>query len=392
MLPWVADFVNPCLGCGCHEDSHYGDPNFGEGKRPRRFPKGGIPVVDRSTPRRARLQRLRTPGHEVELVVSALVGMHGAAGYHTSVLIAGEEYFFSPAGITAAPRLVSHPDGCKPKLSLVGLSLYSGCEMLDFLTQHFKPGTYDMLLKNCNTFTDCALYFLCERRLWPGFRAAEQLGTLALKSSCLPSSLPGGLSQMLTGAEYLPNPLAEGFDLDELLAEIGDARATSFVEAPAVGGDDDIHEGPSPTRSMPAYATMKEEHRKGITSWKVSMKNGVRVRNEKSVTSSDMGVKYRDLIVQGYEEGNWLKLADENGYVLIRATNGHLLEPVGDQVNEKSNANAENTPRVSNHGFRLEHDENTVPVARADSEVGPDPKHWLPLPVRAEQGDSLGPL
>eukprot|EP00434_Breviolum_minutum_P025490 symbB.v1.2.022523.t1/scaffold2003.1/size92810/10 len=62
---------------------------------------------------KSKSQPLRTlrsaASFEVELAVSPLAGLRGFGGYHTSVLIAGEEYYFSPTGIHCCSKVHSHP-------------------------------------------------------------------------------------------------------------------------------------------------------------------------------------------------------------------------------------------------------------------------------------------
>ncbi|CAK9043157.1 Desumoylating isopeptidase 1 (DeSI-1) (PPPDE peptidase domain-containing protein 2) [Durusdinium trenchii] len=146
------------------------------------------------------LRTLRSPGHEVHLAVSPLGGLRGLGGYHTSVLIAGEEYYFSPSGLHCCSKMYSHPEEVVVR-TFVGLSAASGAELLSFLGEHFREGSYDLLRKNCNAFTDCALYFLCEQRLDLRYRAMEQLAWMANDRT--------GILQSLTNGEYSPNPLAQ---------------------------------------------------------------------------------------------------------------------------------------------------------------------------------------
>jgi len=155
---------------------------------------------------------LKQPGFDVELAVSALAGMKGAAGYHTSVLVAAEEYFFSPLGIVHSPVITSHKSNPEMKLMHMGLSRYSGMDLIELLDQHFAPGHYDLLRKNCNTFSDCALYFLCEQRLDMKFRSLEALGKLADDHS--------GMIQKISGGEYLPNPCTVDFDVEDIIRDI----------------------------------------------------------------------------------------------------------------------------------------------------------------------------
>jgi len=148
----------------------------------------------------------------VEVAITPLAGMNGAAGYHTSVVIGLEEFYFSPAGISSSMTLESHGDTVALQRISMGPSRYSGSDMLSVLEGHFAPGTYDLLKKNCNSFTDCALYFLCGERLDWGFRGLEQVGKFADSHI--------GLVQSISKGQYEPNPRASGFVLEAVIALI----------------------------------------------------------------------------------------------------------------------------------------------------------------------------
>lgn len=194
MFNWIDDMVRPCFECQPMRRSQVEKPQS--------------------------LRTLRTPGHEVELIVSPLAGMKGAAGYHSSVLVAGEEYFFTWTGISVSSKCISHDGNKDVQRMFIGISEHSGCAMVEFLEEHFKPHTYDLLSKNCNSFTDCALYFLCEQRLWNGFRALEQLGSFADNHF--------KLMQKMTYGEYMPNPAAQDFVLGDVIAKIASKRPGSI--------------------------------------------------------------------------------------------------------------------------------------------------------------------
>jgi len=195
----------PCFNC----------IDDGECERQRRMPH--------STTR-----TLSSPGYEVELAISPLAGLKGAAGYHSSILIQGEEYFFSPMGIIHSAHISSHKKNPQMQRIFVGLSRYSGSDLVEFFDHHFPPGHYDLLRKNCNCFSDAAMYFLCEQRLEMKYRYVERFGKLADDHA--------GLIQSISGGEYLPNPQAVGFDLEELIKEI-DSERPAFDEANA---DNDV--------------------------------------------------------------------------------------------------------------------------------------------------------
>jgi hypothetical protein len=184
------------------------------------------------------MRTLRKPGFDVELVVSPLAGLKGAAGYHSSILVAGEEYFFSPMGIIHSPTITSHKKNPDIVISHMGLSKYSGGDLMEFLDQFFPPGHYDLLRKNCNSFSDCALYFLCEQRLDMKYKTLERLGKLADEHA--------GIIQSISGGEYTPNLRTSGFDVEDVIEEIKinreiyDAEANehnSDVEFTTVAGD-----------------------------------------------------------------------------------------------------------------------------------------------------------
>merc|ERR1711920_447246 len=91
------------------------------------------------------------------------------------------------------------------------------------LAAHFKAGTYDILRKNCNSFTDCALYYCIGRRLDEQYRALEKLGADADRV---------GLVRLLSLGDYVPNPNADDFDVDYVveLAERGQKAAARSEE------------------------------------------------------------------------------------------------------------------------------------------------------------------
>mmetsp|Transcript_65761 Transcript_65761/g.104109 ORF Transcript_65761/g.104109 Transcript_65761/m.104109 type:complete len:278 (+) Transcript_65761:61-894(+) len=167
----------------------------------------------------------KTPSLTVEVASSPLAGLKGAAGYHTSVILSGEEFVFTPMGVFHYDSIVSHRRNPEMQLHYVGLTRYTGLDLLDCLDQHFPPDHYDLLRKNCNSFSDCALYFLCEQRLDPRFRKMERLGKFADDHV--------GLLQSISGGEYYPNPYAINFDVEKVITEIDAERETcdggSFV-------------------------------------------------------------------------------------------------------------------------------------------------------------------
>lgn len=145
----------------------------------------------------------------------------------------GEEFVFSSLGITRHRGLESHgrlggpetqeaaegllqPGGAlpEPKLIEMGCSAQSGDTLLRALRPHFAAGSYDLLHKNCNSFSDVALYFLVGRRLDSTYNSIEKMG---VKN---PSMM-----QRLTRGAYHPNPAALEFAVEQVLSKIKSGEA-----------------------------------------------------------------------------------------------------------------------------------------------------------------------
>ena len=145
------------------------------------------------------------------------------AAYHTSIAIDDVEYAFTPNGIKVGGGGVwgSHrrPGGMSDgnvvvpdKVVHMGLSKFSGGDLMKAIAPFFRQGTYDLLRKNCNSFSDCALYFLLGRRLDGKYAVAEQLAASADESM-------GGVLQYFSC--YAPNPKACDFEVLHVLPQIG---------------------------------------------------------------------------------------------------------------------------------------------------------------------------
>mmetsp|Transcript_13611 Transcript_13611/g.39218 ORF Transcript_13611/g.39218 Transcript_13611/m.39218 type:complete len:243 (-) Transcript_13611:1-729(-) len=170
----------------------------------------------------------KAPKNKVQLAVSVLGGVQipGLTAYHSSVVVNGEEFFFSDGGIAADSNLSSHknpqmPDN-QPTIIDMGFSQYSGSQLKAALERHFLPGTYDLLRKNCNSFSDTAIFYLLHKRIDAKYRAMEKMG----------ASMQG---MVAAASEYRPNPKAEGFDVDALCKEIDPEKVWS-TPGQATGG------------------------------------------------------------------------------------------------------------------------------------------------------------
>jgi len=168
---------------------------------------------------------------EAFAIVSTIFSVGAVAAYHSSIILGNKEYYFDGGGIQTAPLCQSH-------MIVQGVLLDPHFETQSFgdvvltgdalkkgLGTFFRPGTYDIIFKNCNAFTDAAVYFLCRQRLHAKYSRLERL-LMATKPASL--SLLNGMikrgqvSQQLTeGAQvwaYEANPLAQGFSVDEVVA------------------------------------------------------------------------------------------------------------------------------------------------------------------------------
>lgn len=154
--------------------------------------------------------------------VSAMSGFPGLTAYHSSVLVDGEEFSFSgSAGLVSARGTASHvPVGGMPRIVNMGASPRTGRELFVALKHHFQPGTYDLLGKNCNSFSDCALFFLLGVRLSAEFNTLERIG------AAVPS-----IVQMISGGYYIPNPRADTFSADNVLKSLDPTSPGSPGEA-----------------------------------------------------------------------------------------------------------------------------------------------------------------
>lgn len=158
--------------------------------------------------------------HTVDLAVSEFPGasdwiLVGQSVFHTSIVVDRTEFYFDPKGIQEKASLrrlevpPSHENKRNTRVMEVGNSRHSSDELLQKLDGFFAPGSYDIVHKNCNSFTDCALAFLLSRRLPAEYTGAEKLG----------KSHPNMLS-IASGGRYKPNPAAESFNLEQVIFRV----------------------------------------------------------------------------------------------------------------------------------------------------------------------------
>lgn len=172
--------------------------------------------------------------HTVKLAASEILSVAGQNGYHTSVIVDDKEYFFDSVGIMVAPPMWSHTVGRQnlpedvepPTTEVIELepSHSSGKAMVEALRPYFQKGTYDIFYKNCNSFTDAALYFLTKHRLMGKYNRIERMITATNPvSTSMLNMFFRAYVENVTGNScsvdiYVPNPRAEGFTIDEVIS------------------------------------------------------------------------------------------------------------------------------------------------------------------------------
>ncbi|CAE7378242.1 TL1 [Symbiodinium sp. KB8] len=137
--------------------------------------------------------------------VSSFFGAHDGCwmkdAYHTAVVVDNAEYTFTPSGIMRnVLKGQLDPAGNDGVSYFRGVSTISGPTMVRILLPFFKEGTYDVLKKNCNTFSDCALFCLLGERLPIKYRTIEKVAGVLDDVT--------GVVQALTMCNYKPNPQA----------------------------------------------------------------------------------------------------------------------------------------------------------------------------------------
>ncbi|CAK0823878.1 unnamed protein product, partial [Prorocentrum cordatum] len=116
---------------------------------------------------------------------SKLRGSEPKDAYHTSIIVDDVEYLFDDAGGNRALQVLCGQAARQPlgvldsetKIVHMGSTTIDPLEMMRALRQLFAPGSYDLMpRKNCNSFCDCALFYLLSVRLDPRYRELERRG------------------------------------------------------------------------------------------------------------------------------------------------------------------------------------------------------------------------
>merc|ERR1712039_840093 len=120
------------------------------------------------------------------------------------------------------------PGTSKTEVIEMGRTQSDGRQLVQMLHPFFKKGTYDLFYKNCNSFTDAALYFLTRNRLDSRFTRIERMITATNPvSTSLIDRLFRAFLENSTGTVvdvdiYVTNPASQDFSIDDVIAWIDD--------------------------------------------------------------------------------------------------------------------------------------------------------------------------
>merc|ERR1719461_806722 len=184
------------------------------------------PSQSNSGSQSANNSKKRKGRNKIELGASVLGGSGPFTAYHTSVIINDREYFFDMGGVMSTSNMLSHQNKQQFQRIEIGYTNKTASGMERTLRPFFEGGSYDLLRKNCNSFSDCALWYLCRERLPSSYNRMEKLGN---------SEMFGSLMQ---SGEYKPNPKADDFDKEKVIDACKDVfEKTSGL---ALGGQNDV--------------------------------------------------------------------------------------------------------------------------------------------------------
>jgi len=167
------------------------------------------------------------PERSVVLAVTPLHVWSGLSAllpqaYHTSLLIDQTEYWFNANGV-AVSRFSSHAGlGGVTQLLDMGTTQVSGDQLFMVMQRHFSRGSYDLLRKNCNDFSRCALEFLGCRKLPRRIQDMERVAKMAQDRF--------GIVKLITLGFYDANPNANDFDVGTVMQNLRLLRDGTMTE------------------------------------------------------------------------------------------------------------------------------------------------------------------
>lgn len=169
-----------------------------------------------------------TQGH-VHVAATPIINIMGVPAYHTSIILGEHEYFFNQYGIQCCEPLLSHPTEQKlTKTFICGDSILTGTLLIKYLDPYFAEGSYDIISKNCNSFTDAALYFLTRTRLDARFNRLERMVrsvrpvSIRITKLLIQAFVSEGPSEAEEETQqitpWIDNPRAKLFSVEEIVA------------------------------------------------------------------------------------------------------------------------------------------------------------------------------
>merc|ERR550532_1541317 len=140
--------------------------------------------------------------------------------YHTSVLVDDQELSFSMMGIGTARGPESHlslPRSVETVIKDMGkVRSVDVASLKAKLRPYFRRDSYDLLRKNCNSFSHVCLSILVGTGLDGEYRYLE--------GAAIAMDRHMGLVQRLSRGNYVPNPKAGAFAVEEVVAKFLDTE------------------------------------------------------------------------------------------------------------------------------------------------------------------------
>lgn len=133
-------------------------------------------------------------------------------------MVGEKELSFGQSGVCMCRGAQSHQ--CLPRSSETRTVVKGLAGNIDpylfrrVLRPHFHQDSYDLLRKNCNSFSDVLLGILVGERLSKEYKFLEDIALIMDRNI--------GLVRKLSNGSYAPNPAAAGFSSAALILELKD--------------------------------------------------------------------------------------------------------------------------------------------------------------------------